>query len=418
MTEERKYDVILWGATGFTGQLVAAYFTRQYGVDGSQLRWAMAGRNQDKLAKVRDELKKIHADAEQVPLLQGDSDDLESLKALAAQTRVICTTVGPYAKYGEKLVAACVEKGAHYCDLTGEPQFIRRMIDTHHEQAQANKVRITNCCGYDSIPSDLGALIVQEEMHKRFNTYCEEVKMYAGPSSGTFSGGTVASMLHLLEEAKKDPSIRRVLGNPYGLNPKDATSGPDGSDQMSVRWDADLKRWTAPFIMASINTRIVRRSNALLDFKYGKDFRYSEVMSLPKGLGGWFMGQSIALGMGGFMALAAFGPTRKLLQSTVLPAPGQGPSPEAQEKGYFTTYLLGKAGEHRLYGFVRGERDPGYGSTAMMLGESAVCLAKDQAKLPNHYGVLTPSTAMGMPLVERLRAVGFTLEVNDTFRAK
>lgn len=417
MTEDRKYDVILWGATGFTGQLVASYLAREYGTDGAKLRWAMAGRNQQKLAQVRDALLPDASESAKISLLQGDSDDLDSLKALAKQTRVICTTVGPYAKYGEKLVAACVEEGAHYCDLTGEPQFIRRMIDAHHEQAQANKVRITHCCGFDSIPSDLGTLLVQEEMHKRHNTYCEEIKYYAGPSSGSFSGGTVASMMVLMEEAK-DKKVRRVLGDPYGLNPKDAPRGLDGSDQMNVRWDADLQRWTAPFIMASINTRIVRRSNALLGFKYGQNFRYSEVMSLPKGIRGWFMGQSISLGMLSFMAMSAIKPMRKLLQATVLPAPGQGPSPEAQEKGYFTTYLLGKAGEHRLYGFMRGDRDPGYGSTAIMLAESAICLAKDQAKLPEQYGILTPATAMGLPLVARLRAAGFTLEVNDTFRAR
>ncbi|MCK6510846.1 saccharopine dehydrogenase NADP-binding domain-containing protein [Myxococcota bacterium] len=417
MTAERKYDVILWGATGFTGQLVASYLARQYGTDGTRLRWAMAGRNQQKLTQVRDSLLPTPSESAQIPLLQGDSDDLDSLKALAKQTRVICTTVGPYAKYGEKLVAACVEEGTHYCDLTGEPQFIRRMIDAHHDQAQANKVRITHCCGFDSIPSDIGTLLVQEEMHKRHNTYCEEVKYYAGPSSGGFSGGTIASMMVLLEEAK-DKKVRRILGDPYGLNPKDSPRGPDGSDQMNVRWDADLQRWTAPFVMASINTRIVRRTNALLGFKYGQDFRYSEVMSLPKGWRGWWMGQTVSLGMLGFTAVSSIKPLRKLLQATILPAPGQGPSPEAQEKGYFTTYLLGKAKEHRLYGFIRGERDPGYGSTAIMLAESAICLAKDQAKLPQQYGILTPATAMGHPLIERLRAAGFTLEVNESFRAR
>jgi short subunit dehydrogenase-like uncharacterized protein len=415
---QRKYDVILWGATGFTGQIVAAYLTKNYGVESEKLRWAMAGRSPQKLEAVREEIAKESPEATKIPLVIADSDDIASLQAMAAQATVICTTVGPYARYGAKLVAACIAEGTHYCDLTGEVQWIRRMIDEHHEEAAKKQLRIVNCCGYDSIPSDIGVLMVQEEMKARHGVPCEEIKFYAGPSRGSFSGGTVASMLNLLEEASKDKSIRRVLGDPYSLLPKDAPRGQDGSDQMGVRWDDDLQRWTAPFVMAGINTRIVRRSNALMGFSYGQGFRYSEVMAFRKGVRGWYTATSITLGLGGFLTAAAIKPIRRLLAATVLPAPGQGPSKEAQENGYFTVYLLGKAQEHRIYGFIYGSKDPGYGATAIMLAESAICLARDTHLLPERFGLLTPASAMGMTLTQRLRQAGLTLEASTSFRER
>lgn len=417
MSQSREFDVVLWGATGFTGELVAEYLTTFYGTDGSKLRWALAGRNPKKLEKLRESLTKLDAGASDLPIITGDSKDSASLEAMAARTTVVCTTVGPYAKYGGPLVAACVKEGAHYCDLTGETPFIRNMIDAHHEEAKAKKLRIVHCCGYDSIPSDLGCLMVQEEMKARHGVYCEEVKYYAGPSKGAFSGGTIDSMAHMMQEAKKK-EVRRVLGNPYALNPKDGVKGPDGSDQMGMRWDPDIKRYTAPFVMAGINTRVVRRANALMDYHYSENFRYSEVMSTPKGFKGWLMAFMVTAGFGTFGMLMAMGPTRKLLQKTVLPAPGQGPSKQAQEEGYFNTYLLGKAGEHRVYGLVRGEKDPGYGGTAIMLAESAICLAQDQSKLPEHFGVITPSVGIGQTLIERLRAAGMTFITGDTFPPK
>ncbi|TNE50795.1 MAG: saccharopine dehydrogenase [Deltaproteobacteria bacterium] len=417
MSQTRDFDVVLWGATGFTGTLVAEYLTQHYGTDGSKLRWALAGRNQSKLETLRDNLTQIDSGASDLPILTGDSQDSASLEAIASRAKVVCTTVGPYAKYGKPLVAACVKEGTHYCDLTGEPPFIRDMIDAHHEDAKAKKLRIVHCCGYDSIPSDLGCLMVQEEMKAKHGVYCEEVKYYAGPTKGGFSGGTVASMIHMFQEAK-DKKVRRVLGNPYALNPKGGPKGPDGSDQMGMKWDPDIKRYTAPFVMASINTRVVRRAHALRGYPYGENFRYSEVMSTPKGFRGWFMATTITLGLGTFGLMVSFAPTRKLLQSTVLPAPGEGPSKKQQEEGYFNTYLLGKAGEHRVYGLVRGEKDPGYGATAIMLSESAICLAQDQDKLPEEFGVVTPSISMGQTLLERLRSAGMTFLTSDTFPPK
>lgn len=414
---QKQYDVVLWGATGFTGKLVAEYLVEHYGADGSRLRWAMAGRNMAKLEALREELAQIHPSARNLPLLQGDSQDIASLEAIVAQTKVVCTTVGPYAKYGAPLVAACVKQEAHYCDLTGEVPFIRAMIDAHHEDARQKRLRIVHCCGFDSIPSDLGCLMMQDAMHEKYGVYADVVKYYAGPSKGGFSGGTIVSLADVIAEAKKK-DVRRILGNPYSLNPPNSPKGPDGSDQMGMRWDSDIQRWTAPFVMASINTRIVRRSHALLGYPYGENFRYNEVMSMPKGWRGWWMAAGITLGLGSFATLISWKPTRKLLEYTVLPAPGEGPSKKDRDTGYFNTYFLAKSGEHRLTGLVQSHKDPGYAGTAIMLAESAICLAQDTDQLPQQFGVVTPATAMGHTLIERLRRAGMTFLTSDTFPPK
>lgn len=411
MSEERNFDIVLMGATGFTGRLVAEYLLKTVGVN-KEVRWALAGRNFGKLEKIRHELGEENSDALTLELLQADSHDFESLVRMVKQTKVVCTTVGPYALYGSELVRACVQEGTDYCDLAGEVQWIREMIDTYHDAAVEKGAKIVNCCGYDSIPSDLGTLMMQQAMKEKTGEYAEEVKYFAGKSKGTLSGGTIASMLNVAQEAKKK-EVRRILGNPYGLSPDKSTHGPDGSDQNGTRFDEDIQGWTGPFVMAAINTRIVRRSNALMGLKYGKNFRYSEVMSFPKGFKGWRMATSLSLGLVSFLALAAIPPTRKLLQATVLPKPGEGPSREIQESGFFNTHLIAKQGERRLYGLVRGERDPGYAGTAIMLAQSALCLAKDRDKLPERAGLLTPASAMGEVLIDRLREAGMTFNVSE-----
>ena len=399
MAEARTYDVIFWGATGFTGQLAAEYVAKHY--TDTSLKWAIAGRNQSKLETVKAALCEINPALSSLPLLTGDSMDLSSLKDLAAQTKVICTTVGPYAQYGANMVQACVEEGTHYCDLTGESPFIQMMIDAHHEEAQKNKVKIVHCCGYDSIPSDLGVLFLQQQMKKRHDTYCQEVKYFVGPTRGGVSGGTVASMLNMMEQAQ-DKKIRRMLVDPYTLYPKDLERGNEERDQTGVRWDDDLQSWTGPFVMAGINARVVRRSHALQGLPYGKDFRYSEVMAFKKGVGGWWNAQKLAKGMMAFVVLAAIKPTRSLLKKTVLPKPGEGPTKKQQGNGFFHTYLVGKKGTQRIDAIVKGNKDPGYGATAGMLAESAICLALDQDKLPEATGITTPATAMGDVLIQRL----------------
>jgi len=403
---DRTYEIVLWGATGFTGQLTAEYLARHAPDD---LRWALAGRNLRKLEDVRADLERIAPRLADLPLLQGDSFDRDSLARIARETAVVCTTVGPYMKYGKALVEACVEAGTSYCDLTGETPFIREMLDLHHAAARSSGSRIVHCCGYDSIPSDLGTLMIQEAAIERFGRPCRKVKNYVGRTKGGFSGGTAASMLELMEAAK-DPSVRKVLGHPYGLNPEGERKGPDGSDPRGVDYDAEVPCFTAPFVMAAINTRIVRRSNALLDYRYGRDFEFLEKMMLPASPKGMAMATGITAAMTGMIVGLAVPPIRELLRQRVLPGPGEGPSKEERESGYFNHHLFGEAGPAEQLGAkVVGVNDPGYGETAKMLAESALCLARDP--LTSEGGILTPASAMGQPLIERLRAAGMTFEV-------
>ena len=400
----REFDIVLWGATGFTGRLVADYLVHHYVGGDTRLRLALAGRNKEKLEGIIEEIG-----APPLPILIGDSFDGPSLRAIASRAEVVISTVGPYAKYGAELVAACVGSGTDYCDLTGETQFVRRMIDQHHEEATKTGARIVHCCGYDSIPSDLGTLMVQEAFKQRHGKYASEVKMAAGEMSGAFSGGTFASMMNIVDELKENPGLRKILGDPYALNPK-GTRGPDKGDQTGVRFDKDLDMWTAPFLMAAINTRIVRRSNALLGQPWGPDFRYSEVMSTGKGASGFSRAVAFTAGLVAFMGAMAFPLTRPLVEKR-LPSPGEGPSEAARAKGYFKTRFVALGDGQTLRGLVADQRDPGYGSTSVMLSESALCLALQGTEIRTEGGVLTPASAMGMPLVERLRKAGMTFDV-------
>ena len=400
----REFDIVLWGATGFTGRLVADYLVRNYLGGETGLRLALAGRNKEKLEGIASEVG-----APQLPILIGDSFDADSLDAIASKAEVLISTVGPYAKYGAEIVAACVRNGTDYCDLTGETHFVRAMIDEHHEEATKTGARIVHCCGYDSIPSDLGALMVQEAFKQRHGKYASEVKMAAGEMSGAFSGGTFASMFNIVDEIKENPSLRKVLGNPYALNPK-GVRGPDKGDQTGVRFDKDFDMWTAPFLMAAINTRIVRRGHALMGLPWGEDFRYSEVMSTGKGAKGWSRAVAFAGGTVAFMGAIAIPFTRPLVEKR-LPSPGEGPSQDTRDKGFFKTRLVALGDGEAVRGLVADKRDPGYGSTAVMLSESALCLALDGAQLQSEGGIRTPAATMGMRLVERLRAAGMTFEI-------
>jgi short subunit dehydrogenase-like uncharacterized protein len=414
----REHDIVLFGATGFTGRLVADYFAEHA---PKAVRWAIAGRSREKLEAVKRDLVRTNPDLAGLPVLVADGHDEASLEALVPKTRVICTTVGPFGKHGQKLVAACARHGTHYCDITGEVPFIRKSIDENHDKAIATRARIVHCCGFDSIPFDLGVHMLWDRAKKDGHTL-SWAKGFAGKVKGCFSGGTAASMLALMEEAERDRNVRRLLANPYGLDPdpsrKSGNHRPESPDQRGVRYDADLGRWTAPFVMSAINTRIVRRSNALLGGAYGKDFRYAESMSFPKGAKGLLGASALTAGLGAFVAAAAFAPTRDLLAKRVLPKAGEGPSKEQRDAGYFEVHLLAEtdvdanAKKERLAGKVIGTSDPGYGETAKMLGESALCLALDGARLDERFGVLTPASAMGMHLVERLRAAGMTFAVD------
>jgi short subunit dehydrogenase-like uncharacterized protein len=317
----------------------------------------------------------------------------------------VCTTVGPYAKYGAPVVAACAQHGVDYCDLTGETHWIRRMIDAHHEQAQKTGARIVHCCGFDSLPSDLGVWAMQEHAERAHGKPCTSIVYALRKTRGGISGGTIASMMNIMDEAKRDRSVRKVLMDPYALTPGER--GPDGPDQRGVAYDDDLKAWTAPFVMAAINTRIVRRTNALSDYQYGRDFRYREVMSFPSGARGLAMATGVTAGLGAFLAASALDPMRKLLESKVLPKPGEGPNQHTRETGSFDVRLFGRGDGFTCEGQFAGKGDPGYGATSVMLAESALCLALDGRSTGG--GVLTPAYAMGEKLVTRLRTAGFTI---------
>ena len=404
---EREFDVVVWGATGFTGALVAEYLLSQYGVDGS-LRWAIGGRSEEKLATLR---RTLGPQAASLPSIVADSFDEQKLAAMAANARVVISTVGPYAKYGSPLVALCVEHGTHYCDLAGEAQWIRQMIDQHHNAAVASGARIVHCCGFDSVPMDIGVWFLQQEAMRRHGSYCASIAMLVKAMRGGASGGTIASMMNLIKEARADRGVARVLGDPYGLNPADERRGPDGPDQRSVRFDAVAGAWTAPFVMAAINTKVVRRSHALLDYPYGRDFRYREATIMGRGAAGWLKAGGMTAGLGGFVFAAGFGFSRGLLERYVLPEPGEGPDREQRESGFFDLRQFGELPDGTiLKSRITGDRDPGYGSTSKMLAESGVCLARDE--LPTGGGVLTPAVAMGNALLGRLQEkAGLSFEI-------
>ena len=393
MNPTKEFDIIVWGASGFTGRLVAAYLFKQYGAQGD-LKWAMAGRNQEKLSAVRAEV----ADSS-VSIVVADSNDEASLKAMILRTKVVCTTVGPYVTYGSKLVAACVTHGAHYCDLAGEVQWMRQMIDKHHEEAQANGVKIVHTCGFDSIPSDMGVYFTQKEALAQKGQRAKRIRMRVAGMRGGLSGGTYASLSKVLEEAMQDKEIYKVLVNPYGLNPTDKQEGGDHPDLQKVIFDPTSKSWIGPFIMAGINTKVVRRSNALSGYAYGNDFRYDEATMSGKGFKGRMKGIMSALPL--ILMTAKPGSILKRIANRMFPKPGEGPTKDQRENGFYSLrfYATLEDGSTAL-GKVTGDKDPGYGSTSKMLGEAAVCLAKDS--LPEISGILTPSTAMGDPLLDRL----------------
>lgn len=395
----RDFDLVVFGATGFTGKLVADYLAKQSARETVAPRWAIAGRTQAKLEAL----------GLNVPILVVDTLDRAQVDAVVKRTKAVCTTVGPYAKYGSELVAACADAGTHYCDLTGEPQWMRRMIDLHHERAKQTGARIVHTCGFDSIPSDLGAFAAQQAFKAKFGRYASKVTALFGEMSGGVSGGTIASAMETAREAGKDIAVRKNLGNPYGLDPDPEASKavrPRVRDEASIGWEPHLKMFTVPFVMAQINTRVVRRAQALAGSPWGEDFVYREVMSAP----GKPAGLARAIGTLGFLGGVAFAMKRPRLRALIakrVPQPGDGPSQHARDHGHWKVRFVAEHGQDVLIYTAADRADPGYGSTAKMLGESALCLALDPLGPP---GISTPSVAMGQRLLDRLRRTGLTFE--------
>jgi short subunit dehydrogenase-like uncharacterized protein len=404
-----KYDVVVFGATSFVGQILARYLLEEFGLRG-KLRWAAAGRSQGKLEELR---RSLGPKAAKLPILVADAGDEASLRDMCGQARVVVSTVGPYALYGEPLVKVCAETGTDYCDLTGEPQWIRRMLQRYEATARKTGARIVNCCGFDSVPSDLGVHFLQRKAIERFGQPCGRVKMRVKAMRGGFSGGTVASALNAFKEMAADPKLRKELANPYSLCPKGQGSKVRQPNVKFAEYDPDFESWVAPFVMAAPNIRIVHRTNALTRHAYGADFRYDEAMMAGRGLRGRVIATGIVAGLAGFVAAGAIGPVRALLERFVLPAPGTGPSPEAQKRGFYDLRFLGQTDDGRSIRVkLTGQGDPGYGSTSQILGQVAAHLALETAKSDLHGGFWTPAAAFGDALCARLeKHAGLKFEV-------
>ena len=408
---KRSFDIIVHGATGFTGRLVVEYLLEHYGLDNELFNWAISGRNQKKLKKLKKGLSEEYIEAKDIKIFIADSFDKKSIEKLSKSAKVIISTAGPYIKYGINLISACSHNGTHYCDLTGEVPFIRESIDAYDEIAKNNKSKIIHSCGFDSIPSDLGVLLLQSEAVKKYDLNINEIKYYVKGTKGGFSGGTIASMIAISKYIKSRPGLSGLLGNPYALNSENY-NGPSISSLRSVKWDKDIELWLAPFIMSGINTRIVRRSNELLDFKYGDNFKYSEVTSYPKGIRGFFRAYLMLISLGLTKMLMSFGPTFWFIKKFYLPSPGEGPSKEKRENGFFKVFLNGYVGEKQMSCTITGNRDPGYSGTARMLTESALSLILDKDDTPENFGVLTPSSGIGKVLIKRLSDKGIVFNIS------
>src|SRR4051812_10285616 len=382
MKSAKKFDIVVYGASGFTGQLVAEYLASGYAND-RELKWAMAGRNLEKLASVRDEI----GAAADTPLIAADGGDAASLNAMLGQTRSVISTVGPYQLYGSELVASCAANGTDYLDLCGEPVWMRQMIDAHEATAKASGARIVFSCGFDSIPFELGVFFCEATAKKSFGAPVSRVKGRVRDMKGGPSGGTVASIKATFMSAARDLRLVGMLQNPFVLTP--GFEGPDQPRGNRPKLDEDIGAWTAPFGMATINTRNMHRSNMLMGFPYGRDFVYDEMVVTGPGEAGeaearrlFAASKAERTGLGG-------------------PKPGEGPSKEERESGYYDLMFVGVAPDGRQVRVsVKGDRDPGYGSTSKIIAECAICLLRDTPDLPG--GIWTPGAAMGDRLIKRL----------------
>jgi short subunit dehydrogenase-like uncharacterized protein len=405
---QREFDIVLFGATGFTGRLVAAALLK---AAPASSKLALAGRSPEKLEQIQASLG---PDGVRFSRLVADANDGAALAALASRTAVICTTVGPYAQYGVGLVDACAHAGTHYCDLTGEVQFMRDSIDRNDAAARQSGAKIVHACGFDSIPSDLGVLFLSEGARKTgLSGHLGETALCVERAKGNFSGGTIASLVNVLDEARANPARRKLLFDPYGLSPN-RENEPDFGQQRDLagaKFDTLLDRHTAPFVMAGINTRVVRRSNALSDFRYGRTFKYREVTGCGVGAAGYFRSVAIAGGTGALMAGLSSDLTRGMLLK-MLPKPGQGPSETERINGFFKIRIATLTPEGKpLHVWVRGKGDPGYEATSRMLAQSALALA--EGRTTERTGCLTPSTAFGAEFVERLNGTDIRFSFGD-----
>jgi short subunit dehydrogenase-like uncharacterized protein len=393
----RRFDVIVFGATGYTGRLVAEHLHARYGV-GRSVVWAIAGRDRARLTAVREW---VGASAK-LPLFVADASDAASLASLVPQSKVLLSAVGPYQLYGEPLVRACASSGTDYVDLCGEPVWMARMIAALDAPARASGARIVFSCGFDSIPFDLGVVFLQDAARRRFGAPLTRVRGRVRVMTGGFSGGTVASALATIEQIGRDARSARVMADPFALTP--GFCGPDQPEGESAAYDDAARSWTGPFVMSAINTKNVHRTNALCGHPWGRDFVYDERMLTGDGERGERRAKALACRTRVQSALLDYGLARALLRRFVLPKPGQGPSREERLRGRYELLFIGDTARgQRLRATVTGEGDPGYGSTCKLVAESALCLAREIKRETTGGGVWTPGAAMGLPLVRRLQ---------------
>ena len=410
--EQREFDIVLYGATGFVGKLTAEYLART----GGDARIALAGRSPDKLLAVRESLGESAASW---PILTADASSPSSLNDMAARTRVVVTTVGPYSRYGLPLVAACAAAGTDYADLTGEATFVRQSIDDYHKEAVDTGARIVHSCGFDSIPSDMSVFALYRRAEQDGTGELGDTNWVLRDAKLGLSGGTAASGVEIFRASSNDPNTRRLIEDPYNLS-QDRGAEPELGPQPDLPWRRwrDIApelagTWTTGFFMAIYNTRIVRRSNSLLNYAYGRKFRYAEHMSVGSSVLAPLTSAVLSVANNGAVALASrffrFVPRR--LVERIVPKPGTGPSEEAREKGYYRaeTYTTTTGGA-RYVARMSQQGDPGYKATSVMLGECALALAFDRDKLSDLHGVLTPAAAMGDALLARFPAAGIELE--------
>ena len=386
---DREFDVVIFGASGYTGKLVAEYMHDQYGDDQS-IKYAIAGRNTEKLLEVKKDLNLN----EDITILEVDSTDLDSLDKMTTSAKCILTTVGPYQLYGSKLVESCTKNGTDYVDLTGEPGWMYEMINAHKETAQKSGARLVFSCGFDSIPFDLGVYFVQNAAKEKFGKPAPHVRGRVKAMNGEFSGGTIASLGATMSTLKEKPELIKVLANPFSLT--EGFEGPSQLDDSKPLLDEKMNMWLAPFVMAPINTKNIHRSNALLDHAYGKDFCYDEMMIAGEGDEGEQIAKAMSSGnpMGG----------------DNVPQPGEGPSKESREQGNYDVLFFADLEEGSIGARVTGDMDPGYGSTSKMIAESALCLVQDCSNLEG--GIYTPAPSMGEKLIDRLiKKAGLTFDI-------
>ncbi|WGS54139.1 saccharopine dehydrogenase NADP-binding domain-containing protein [Paraburkholderia sp. D15] len=398
------YDLVVFGATSFVGQILTRYLVEYLSAHTETMRWALAGRSESKLTSLK---RSLGPAGQNVPVIVADAENESQLRSMCEQTRVVVSTVGPYALYGEPLIKVCAETGTDYCDLTGETPWIKRMIEKYEPTARQSGARIVHCCGFDSVPSDMGVYFLQQHARNEWGVPATRIKMRVKTLKGGVSGGTVASMINIVKEAAADAALRKSLANPYALCPPDHGFTARQHAVKAARFDPDFSGWIAPFVMAAVNERVVHRSNALAANAYGGQFLYDEAMLTGSGFRGRVNAVTVVAGLGAFMLGIVIGPVRAAMERFLLPKPSEGPSPEAQLAGRYDLRFFGKADDGRtLRVKVTGDRDPGYGSTGKILGQAAVSLAldhvRDGMKVGRAGGFWTPATLFDDRFIARL----------------